>query len=137
MDTPSGAPLVRKPPMILVVDDFDDAREMYEEYLTFRQYRVVVASNGREAVEQARAHRPDVILLDLRMPILTGLETLRLLRADASFANTPIAALTAHALDEEREAALAQGFDAFLAKPCLPDELASAIEGLLSRARPA
>jgi len=115
-------------PSILLVDDFTDGLEMYEEYLTYRGYHVVVARNGDEAVAQARLHRPDVILLDLRMPGMTGTEAMRVLRADHSFVNTPVIALTAHALDGERRLALDAGFDELIAKPCLPDDLVAAVE---------
>ena len=117
---------------ILLVDDFEDGLEMYHEYLTFRGHRVVVARDGVEAVDQARLHRPDLILLDLRMPKMTGTEVMRVLRSDSSFKRVPILALTAHALDGERRAALLAGFDAVIAKPCLPDELAAVVEMILA-----
>lgn len=122
------------PPMksILLVDDFEDGLEMYQEYLTFRGFHVVAARSGEEAVAQARVHRPQVILLDLRMPGLTGTDAMRILRADPSFVDTPIIALTAHALDEERRVALSAGFDAVIAKPCLPDALVAAVDAILS-----
>jgi two-component system cell cycle response regulator DivK len=113
---------------ILLVDDFEDGLEMYREYLTYRGYQVVVARNGEEAILQARKHRPDVILLDIRMAVMTGTAVMRVLRADPSFERTPIIALTAHALDGERVAALAAGFDELIPKPCLPDQLVLAFE---------
>lgn len=115
-------------PSILLVDDFEDGLEMYEEYLTYRGFPVIVARNGDEAIAQARRHRPDVILLDLRMPGMTGTEAMRTLRGDPSFVNTPVIALTAHALDGERRLALDAGFDEWIAKPCLPDDLVVAVE---------
>ena len=121
---------------ILLVDDFEDALDIYEEYLTYRGFHVVVARNGQEAITQARSHRPDVILLDLRMPRMTGTEAMQILRADPSFVNTLIIALTAQALDEERDRALSAGFDAVIAKPCLPDALVAAVEEILSERRP-
>lgn len=105
---------------------------MYEEYLTYRGFHVLVARNGNEAVAQARLHRPDVILLDIRMPGMTGTEAMRVLRSDASFINTPIIALTAQAMDEERRLALSAGFDEVIAKPCLPDALVEAVERVLA-----
>ena len=127
---------VMKTCSILLVDDFQDGLEMYEEYLSYRGFHVLAARDGEEAVTLARMHRPDVILLDLRMPGLTGTETMQILRADPSFVNTPIVALTAHALDDERRLALDAGFDQLIAKPCLPDALAEAVERILSE-RPA
>ena len=67
---------------ILLVDDFEDGLDMYQEYLTFRGYQVVVARNGEEAILQARLHRPAVILLDLRMPGMTGTDVMKVLRSD-------------------------------------------------------
>ena len=122
---------------ILLVDDFQDGLEMYEEYLSYRGFHVLAARDGKEAVTLARMYRPDVILLDLRMPGLTGTETMQILRADPSFVNTPIVALTAYALDAERRLALDAGFDQLIAKPCLPDALAEAVERILSERPPA
>jgi CheY-like chemotaxis protein len=120
---------------ILLVDDNEDGLDMYQEYLTYRGYRVVLARNGEEAIVQARAHRPDVILLDVRMPGMTGTDAMRALRADSTFRDTPIVALTAHALDPERNDGLAAGFDEWIPKPCLPDQLLLAVERILSTAR--
>ena len=118
---------------ILLVDDFEDGLEMYQEYLAYRGFDVIVARNGEEAIAQARVHRPDAILLDLRMPGMTGTDAMCVLRGDPSFVNTPIVALTAHALDGERRLALNAGFDAVITKPCLPDELVAAVERILSK----
>jgi CheY-like chemotaxis protein len=110
-------------PLVLLADDFVDACEMYAEYLRTHGYGVVTATDGVAAVEAARRHRPDIMLLDIRMPGMTGTEALQLLKADPSFATVPIVALTAHALPEERDNALRAGFDAFLSKPILPEQL--------------
>ena len=114
-------------PIILLADDFEDARDIYGSYLALHGYDVVLAVNGRETVTQATACRPDMILLDLRMPGIGGVEALRQLRADATLDRVPIIAFTAHALEDERINALRHGFDAVLAKPCLPDELVAFI----------
>ncbi len=116
---------------ILLVDDFEDGLDMYQEYLTYRGYHVLVARNGEEAISQARAHRPDVILLDIRMPGMTGTDAMRVMRSDPSVRRVPIIALTAQAFDGERIAALAAGFDELIPKPCLPDELVLALERIL------
>ncbi len=120
---------------ILLVDDFEDGLELYQEYLTFRGYRVFVARNGQEAVDRARAHAPDLIVMDIGMPLMTGTDALRILRADPSFARVPIVAFTAHAMEDERVAALAAGFDEVIAKPCLPDQLALAVERMVAARR--
>lgn len=119
-------------PTVLLVDDLPDGLDMYQEYLTHRGYDVIVARHGEEAIAKARRHQPDVILLDIRMPVVTGTQMMRTLRADPTFTNVPIIALTAHAMDDERNAALAAGFDELIAKPCLPDDLASAVERILA-----
>jgi len=120
-------------PLILLVDDFDDARDIYATYFAHHGYPVDCAANGQEAIDAARVRRPGVILLDLRMPGLTGTEAMLALRADAEFKDVPIVAFTAHALDDERAAALRAGFDAVIAKPCLPDDLLRLVELLLTR----
>jgi two-component system cell cycle response regulator DivK len=76
-----------------------------------------------------------VILLDIRMAVMTGTDAVRILRSEPSFQRVPIVALMAHALDGERTAALAAGFDELIPKPCLPDELALAVERLLATPR--
>ena len=114
-------------PVILLADDFEDAREIYGTYLTLHGYDVVLTVNGRDTVTQATTRRPDMILLDLRMPGIGGIEALHQLRANRALADVPIVAFTAHALEDERVNALRHGFDAVLAKPCLPDELVSFI----------
>jgi CheY-like chemotaxis protein len=130
-NSPLTNPTVAARPLVLLVDDFEDALAIYGQYLDHRGYRVVVARNGEEAVAAARIHRPELILLDLRMPVMSGTDALRVLRGDPTFATTPIIALTAHALDSERLEALASGFDHVVSKPCLPDELAKLVEQLL------
>lgn len=121
--------------LILLVDDFEDGLDLYEEYLTYRGYRVILARNGEEAVAETRAHSPDLIMMDIRMPLMTGTDAVRILRADPSLKRVPIVALTAHALEDERVKALAAGFDELIAKPCLPDQLVLAIERILAAAR--
>ena len=120
-------------PLILVVDDYQDAREMYAEYLQFSGFRVAEARNGNEAVEQAFALKPDLILMDLSLPGIDGWELARILKGDGRTSAIPIIALTAHALHGEQARALEAGCDAFVTKPCLPnalaDELARVLQG--------
>ena len=123
-------------PLILLADDFEDALDMYGEYLRFSGFQVVLARDGEEAVRAARAHRPDLILMDIRMPRMTGAEALRVLRADPDFEQVPILALTAHALESERVAILADGFEAVIAKPCLPSNLVEHVRSALPQPGP-
>ena len=118
-------------PLILLADDFDDGRDLYYEYLTFRGYRVALAIDGNAAIEQARRERPDMILMDVRMPGMNGTEAMRVLKADLALAGVPIVAFTAHALEEEQRDALLAGFDAVLPKPCLPNDLVDFIDLVL------
>ena len=118
-------------PLVLIVDDFDDAREIYETYLTFRGYRVLTASSGQECLDIASRECPSVVFLDVRMPELTGVDTIHLLRVNPAMALVPIVALTAYALEGERLELLAAGFDEVIAKPCLPDDLETALIRLL------
>lgn len=109
--------------LILLVEDFDDAREMYRDYLTFSGFRVETASDGQEAIEKARALSPHLILMDLSLPGIDGWEATRLLKADPATRHLVIVALSAHALAAEGERARAAGCDGFIAKPCLPPDL--------------
>jgi two-component system, cell cycle response regulator DivK len=122
-------------PLILLADDFEDSRELYRAYFDFKGYRMVAAADGVEALQRAREDRPSVVLLDVRMPGMTGIEVMHTLRQDLRFSAVPIVALTAHALPAERAAFLAQGFDAVMSKPCLPEDLIQLIERLLSAQR--
>lgn len=124
-------------PLILLVDDFEDATDIYSTYLRHCGYSVDCAASGPEALAAARQRRPGLILLDIRMPDMTGTEVMRMLRSDPEFRTVPIVALTAHALDDERQDALSAGFDAVVAKPCLPDELLAFIENLMTNWKPA
>jgi CheY-like chemotaxis protein len=118
-------------PLILVVDDYQDAREMYAEYLQFSGFRVAEAKNGNEAVEQAFALLPDLILMDLSLPGMDGWEATRVLKADARTCNIPVVALTGHALAGSSEGAKKAGCDAFVTKPCLPDDLVVEVRRML------
>jgi len=119
-------------PLILVVDDYQDAREMYAEYLQFSGFRVAEARNGNEAVDQAFALKPDLILMDLSLPGMDGWEATRRLKADDTTKHIPIVALTGHALAGASEGARKAGCDAFVTKPCLPDDLVKEVRRMLS-----
>jgi len=116
---------------VLVVDDYADAREMYSEYLQFSGFDVVQAANGMEALERAVADHPDIILMDLSLPVMDGWEATRRLKADDRTANIPVVALTGHALAGISEGALRAGCDAFVTKPCLPEDLVREIRKVL------
>jgi two-component system, cell cycle response regulator DivK len=117
--------------LVLVVDDYADAREMYAECLLVRGFRVAEAANGMDAVAQARALAPDVILMDLSLPGI-GWEATRLLKADARTRHIPVVALTGHAPAHAVDRARAAGCDRLLIKPALPDRVVAEVEQALS-----
>lgn len=121
------------PPLILLVDDYADNREMYAEYLVFSGLRVAEAQNGHEALEKAADLRPDVIVMDLALPGVDGWEATRRLKADALTRDIPVIALTGHALAGHSRTALDAGCDAFVTKPCLPERLLQEIRRMLGR----
>jgi two-component system cell cycle response regulator DivK len=120
-----------KKQLVLVVDDFADNREMYSEYLSFCGYAVIEAKNGKEAIESAQANLPDIIIMDLSLPVMDGWEATRRLKADERTRNIPVVALTGHALAGHSQGAREAGCDSFLAKPCLPDQLVAEIKRML------
>jgi CheY-like chemotaxis protein len=123
----------RERPLVLVVEDYQDAREMYAAYLQFSGYGVAEAANGVEAVEKAQELLPDIVLMDLALPRMDGWEATRRLKADPRTRHIPVVALTGHALAGHAEGAREAGCDAFVTKPCLPDALVAEIQRLLDR----
>ena len=119
-------------PLVLVVEDYQDAREMYAAYLAFSGYRVAEATNGLEAIEKTLELMPDIILMDLALPRMDGWEATRRLKLDERTRHIPIVALTGHALAGHAEGARQAGCDAFVTKPCLPDALVSEIQRMLA-----
>ena len=119
-------------PLILVVDDYPDAREMYAALLQLSGYRVAVASDGAEALAQAFALGPDLILMDLSLPGMDGWEAIRRLKADERTRHAPVVALTGHAHGESLDRARAAGCETVLVKPCLPDDLVREIRRVLA-----
>jgi CheY-like chemotaxis protein len=126
---------VRQQPLVLVVEDYQDAREMYSEYLRFSGFDVIEASNGFEAIDKALAQMPDIILMDLALPRMDGWEATRRLKADERTKEIPIVALTGHALAGHADSAQKAGCDSFITKPCLPDALVAEIQRMLAQAR--
>ena len=124
-------------PLILVVEDYDDAREMYVEYLTFTGFRVESATNGLEAIEMTQRLKPDLVLMDLALPKLDGWEATRRLKSDPATSRIPVIALTGHALAGHAERAREAGCDSFITKPCVPDELVAEISRVLGISSPA
>jgi CheY-like chemotaxis protein len=115
---------------ILVVEDTADIRDILMRQLRFAGHNVISAVNGLEGVAYAREQLPDLIVMDLVMPILNGLDAIRQLKADVRCANLPILAISAHALAETKEQAHAAGCTAFIGKPFTMLELFAAVNDL-------
>ena len=124
-------------PVVLLAEDFEDARELYRDYLEFSGFTVETATNGREAIDQARALLPDIILMDASMPVLDGWQATRELKTNPATRHIPILALTAHAFEDAKEEARAVGCDGFVTKPCLPDDLVSQVRAVLDNKKKA
>ena len=107
-------------PLVLLVDNHADNREMYTEYLEIRGFRVIPCSDSQASIDVAHRLEPDIILLELRMTGMNGIQVLRELRKDPVLAHVPVVALTASVLTRERAAAEAAGFNELLPKPLLP-----------------
>jgi CheY-like chemotaxis protein len=122
-------------PLVLVVDDFQDNREMFAEYLAFSGFRVAEAATGREALDRAFELLPDLILMDLSLPEIDGWKATRFLKSDPRTKQIPIVALTGHALAGHSREARDAGCDSFLTKPCLPDALVAEIRRVLALGR--
>ncbi|MBK8988012.1 MAG: response regulator [Chloroflexi bacterium] len=116
---------------ILIVEDDDMLQEILAERLNLRGYGVEVASNGQEGVDLALAHHPDIILMDMRMPVLDGWEATRKLKAQPETCMIPVIALTAHSLVGDREESLAAGCDEYEPKPVNFERLLRKIEQLV------
>ncbi|MEI7645159.1 MAG: PAS domain S-box protein [Chloroflexales bacterium] len=117
---------------ILLAEDNEVNLNVIHDYLQGTGYLVMIARTGREAIDQAVATRPDVILMDIQMPVMDGLEAMRLLRANPEFATTPIIALTALAMADDRERCLAAGASEYLSKPVSLRGLGELIRRLLA-----
>jgi two-component system, cell cycle response regulator DivK len=102
---------------ILIAEDNFVNRELLREMLEARNYRVAEARDGREALVKIDEVNPDLVLLDLNMPVLDGFAVLRLIREHPTFYQVPVLAVTAYAMKEDRERVLKAGFNSYIAKP--------------------
>ena len=116
---------------ILIVDDVQTNRDLASEILELEDYTVIQAADGQEAIEQAGEHLPDLILMDVRMPVMDGITATRTLKANDATRHIPILALTASVMVGDRERVLAEGFDGFITKPIDFNELLTAISAAL------
>ena len=103
--------------LVLIIEDEPKNLTLFRDLLQRFEYMTIEAENGRDGVELARTRNPDLILMDIQMPIMDGLEATRILKLDANTKNIPILALTSYAMKGDREKILQAGCDGYLAKP--------------------
>jgi two-component system, cell cycle response regulator DivK len=120
-------------PKILLVEDNEMNRDMLSRRLTRKGFEVVMALDGQQAVEAAAAQTPDLILMDMSLPVIDGWEATRRIKAAAGTSTIPVIALTAHAMADDRDKAIAAGCDDYDTKPVDLPRLLDKINGLLAR----
>lgn len=118
---------------ILVAEDERDIRELIAFTLRFAGFDVTLAKNGAEAVEMVEAEDPDLIILDVRMPKMTGYEACRKIKADPGTKGTPVMILSAKGQEVEIQQGLESGADEYILKPFVPDELVAQVKDILDR----
>ena len=121
-------------PKLLLVEDNDDNREMLTRRLIRKGYEVAGAIDGLDGVAQASSAKPDLILMDMSLPLLDGWEATRRIKSNSATLHVPVIALTAHAMDGDRGKAMEAGCDDYDTKPIDLTRLLQKIEALLSRA---
>jgi CheY-like chemotaxis protein len=120
---------------ILLVEDNEMNRDMLSRRLLRKGFEIVIAVDGEQAVIMAKSERPDLILMDMSLPVIDGWEATRRVRADDTTSHIPIIALTAHAMSGDREKALNSGCDEYDTKPIELPRLLEKIDALLLRSR--
>jgi CheY-like chemotaxis protein len=122
----------RNRPLVLIVEDQHELRQLYVQELALSGFDVIEAANGVEAIAHTASHTPDVVLMDLSLPILDGWEATRRLKSDDRTSHIPIVALTAHDGSGELQRATNAGCDWFVPKPCPPDALVAEVRRVLA-----
>ena len=119
---------------ILVVEDQEDNRQILRDLLSSVGYELIEAEDGEQGLAAASAHRPDLILMDIQMPVLDGYETTRRIKADPTLRNIPVIAVTSYALSGDEARIRAAGCTAYIAKPFSPRDLLAKVRELLPNA---
>lgn len=120
-----------QPPVVLLVEDHPLNMTLAADLLTLAGFKVLQATDGQTALEVAKAGRPNLVLLDIRLPDIDGFEVLRRLRVDRTFASTKVVALTASVMREEAERIMERGFDGYIPKPIDTKQFAATVRGFL------
>ncbi len=121
--------------LILIVEDHEKNRKLVRDVLKFKGYGVIEAETGEEGVRLALEQRPSLVLMDIRLPGIDGVEALRRIRADATTRAIPIMAITASVMTEDRQKIMDAGFDAYKSKPLNVKDFVVAVAQLLARSR--
>jgi two-component system, cell cycle response regulator DivK len=119
--------------LVLVVEDNDKNRKLVRDVLTHKGYEVIEAETGEDGVRLAKERMPRLILMDIQLPGIDGIEALRQIRADETTRGTPIIAVTASALDRDRQKIMAAGFDGYQSKPLNVKGFMAAVEAVFGR----
>ena len=122
--------------LILIVEDNDKSRKLVRDVLTFKRYEVIESETAEEGIRLALARCPSLVLMDIRLPGIDGVEALRRLRAAGTTRGIPVMAMTASVMTEDRQKILDAGFDAYQSKPLNVTDFVAAVEQLLERHRP-
>ena len=121
--------------LILIVEDNDKNRKLVRDVLTFKGYEVIETETGEEGVRLARERCPSLVLMDIRLPGIDGMEALRQLRAEPTTREIPVMAMTASVMSEDRQRIMGAGFDAYQGKPIEVNDFVTAVAQLLERRR--
>jgi two-component system, cell cycle response regulator DivK len=121
--------------VVLVVEDDSKSRKLVRDLLTFKGYEIIEAETGEEGVGLAQERHPSLILMDIRLPGIDGIQALGRLRAEVATRGIPVMAMTASVMSGDRQRVLAAGFDAFQSKPIKIKDFVAAVEQLLERHR--
>lgn len=119
---------------ILIVEDTEDNRRILGDLLTAAGYEILEATDGAEGVKMALAEQPDLILMDIQLPVIDGYEAARRLKADPATRNIPVVAVTSYALSGDEDKALASGCDGYVAKPFSPRNILGLVRQMLVEA---
>lgn len=120
---------------VLIVEDNEDNRIVYSTILRHHGFRVSEALDGEEGIAKARRELPDIILMDISIPLIDGWEVTQTLKREAATSHIPVIALTAHAMPGDRERAMEVGCDGYLAKPCEPRAVLAEVNRLINQVR--
>ncbi len=120
---------------VLIVEDNEDNRIIYRTFLEHHGYVVLEACDGEAGVRSARENRPDIVLMDIAMPVLNGLEATKILKSGPATASIPVVALTAHAMVADRNLAAEAGCDSYITKPAEPRQVLAEVQRMLAQTR--